>query len=127
MYITILIIHSFKFLLKIHPSMYASGWFITLYSKNFPFDILCRIWDLFLLQGMKIIFKIAIALLTLFEKDFLALNFEDTMDKFGSMYNDVEKNSLIQCAIGLKITNKTLEVIFFFYKMSSMGNLYYFH
>lgn len=32
----------------INPSMYASQWFITVFSYSFPFHLALRIWDVFL-------------------------------------------------------------------------------
>lgn len=32
----------------INPSMYASQWFITVFSYSFPFPLALRIWDVFL-------------------------------------------------------------------------------
>lgn len=49
----------------LHCSMYASQWFITIYSYSFPFDLVTRVWDIFLHEGWKIVYRIAIALLKL--------------------------------------------------------------
>ncbi|KAG0577573.1 hypothetical protein KC19_5G165400 [Ceratodon purpureus] len=34
----------------INPSMYASQWFITVFSYSFPFSLALRIWDVFLYE-----------------------------------------------------------------------------
>lgn len=34
----------------INPSMYASQWFITVFSYSFPFSTALRIWDVFLAE-----------------------------------------------------------------------------
>jgi hypothetical protein len=34
----------------INPSMYASQWFITVFSYSFPFHITLRVWDVFLYE-----------------------------------------------------------------------------
>lgn len=34
----------------INPSMYASQWFITVFSYSFPFHLALRIWDVFLFE-----------------------------------------------------------------------------
>lgn len=31
-----------------HTSMYASSWFLTLFTNHFPLNVVCRIMDLFL-------------------------------------------------------------------------------
>ncbi|KAM3707582.1 hypothetical protein ACJW31_02G035400 [Castanea mollissima] len=47
----------------INPSMYASQWFITVFSYSFPFHLALRIWDVFLYEGVKIVFKVGLAIL----------------------------------------------------------------
>lgn len=34
----------------INPSMYASQWFITVFSYSFPFHLTLRVWDVFLYE-----------------------------------------------------------------------------
>ncbi len=36
------------------PSMYCSHWFITAFAYALPFDHLLRVWDVFLLEGLKV-------------------------------------------------------------------------
>lgn len=45
------------------PSMYAMSWLLTLFSHCFNFRLLCRIWDMFLCEGWKPVFRIVLALL----------------------------------------------------------------
>uniref|UniRef100_T1K370 Rab-GAP TBC domain-containing protein n=1 Tax=Tetranychus urticae TaxID=32264 RepID=T1K370_TETUR len=60
----------------IEAHMYASQWFLTLFSAKFPLHVVFYILDLFLLQGMETIFQVAIALLLLSRKELLLLDFE---------------------------------------------------
>jgi len=43
--------------------MYASPWFLTLYSAQFKFDLLVRIFDVYLLEGQKVTYRIALGLM----------------------------------------------------------------
>ena len=47
----------------LHPSMFATEWFLTLFCRSFPFDLVTRVWDIFWLEGFKIVYRVAIALL----------------------------------------------------------------
>jgi hypothetical protein len=38
--------------------MYASQWFITVFSYSLPFHVVLRIWDIFMLEGLKIVFQV---------------------------------------------------------------------
>ena len=50
-------------LLNILPEDYFDEWNETIFSKNFNIDIAMKIWDLFVVQGEKIIFDAGIALM----------------------------------------------------------------
>ena len=39
--------------------MFATQWFMTLFSQKFPFSVVLRIWDIFLAEGLKIIFRVS--------------------------------------------------------------------
>lgn len=48
--------------------MYASQWFLTLFTARFPLFFVFRIMDVVLLQGLDTLFQVAIALLQVFNK-----------------------------------------------------------
>eukprot|EP00854_Cymbomonas_tetramitiformis_P001490 gene1490-2117_t len=60
----------------IDSSMYASQWFITVYSYSLQFDLVVRIWDIFMLEGMKVVFRVGISLMKYAEEELLQLPFE---------------------------------------------------
>lgn len=43
--------------------MYGGGWFLTGFVGKFPFALVTRIWDSFLLEGWKVFFRVGLALL----------------------------------------------------------------
>lgn len=58
-------------------SMYASSWFLTLYTTALNLNLICcRIMDVFLSEGMEVIFKLALALLTIGKETVLSLDME---------------------------------------------------
>ena len=59
-----------------HTSMYASSWFLTLFTTALSLPMACRIMDVFLLEGMEVIFKVALSLLTLGKEELLSLDME---------------------------------------------------
>ena len=65
-----------------HTSMYASSWFLTLFTTALPLPVACRIMDVFLSEGMDVIFKVALALLTLGKDDLLCLDMEGMLKFF---------------------------------------------
>ncbi|XP_045464184.1 ecotropic viral integration site 5 ortholog isoform X2 [Harmonia axyridis] len=65
-----------------HTSMYASGWFLTLFTTTLTLPLACRIMDVFLSEGMEIIFKVALAMLTLGKDDLMSLDMEGMLKFF---------------------------------------------
>ncbi|ORX90741.1 TBC-domain-containing protein [Basidiobolus meristosporus CBS 931.73] len=47
------------------------SWFLSIYTDCFPVETLFRVWDIFFLQGMITLFRVAIALLKVNEKKLL--------------------------------------------------------
>eukprot|EP00659_Diplonema_papillatum_P014014 gene14014-21428_t len=54
-------------------SFFASQWFMTLFVYIFPFKLLLRVWDIFLVEGWKIIFRVAVALLVSEQEELCSL------------------------------------------------------
>jgi hypothetical protein len=59
-----------------HTSMYASSWFLTLFATTFPLNMACRIFDVFLLEGIEAIFRVAVAILQHSRDQLLILDME---------------------------------------------------
>ena len=49
--------------LGLEAHMYASQWFLTLFTAKFPLSMVFHILDLFLCDGIDVIFRVALALL----------------------------------------------------------------
>ncbi|XP_008215148.1 TBC1 domain family member whacked [Nasonia vitripennis] len=48
---------------KMEPILYMTEWFLCVYTRTLPWESILRIWDMFLCEGVKIIFKVALVLL----------------------------------------------------------------
>ncbi|KAL5012665.1 hypothetical protein ScPMuIL_011216 [Solemya velum] len=64
-------IHSHLEALDIDPSTVTLNWFLAIFFDAVPFQTLLRIWDCFLLEGSKVLFRFSIAILKLHEKEIL--------------------------------------------------------
>ena len=93
------------------PSMYASEWFICLFSRNLEFQNLVRIFDVFLLEGYKVIYRFALAFLKLKENEFLkgkdgiAL----IMQTCNQCLENVDIENLFKVAFGFSLSRKDLD------------------
>ncbi|ODN05350.1 Rab GTPase-activating protein 1 [Orchesella cincta] len=94
--------------LAIESHMYASQWFLTLYTAKFPLVFVFRVIDLFLLDGTKTLFQVALALLAAARKDLLVLDFEGVLKYFRvslpKKFKTAESaNALIRIATQIKV------------------------
>ncbi|XP_055853331.1 TBC1 domain family member whacked [Episyrphus balteatus] len=48
---------------KIEPLLYMTDWFLCAMTRTLPWDTLLRVWDCFLAEGIRVIFKVALVLL----------------------------------------------------------------
>ncbi|XP_066246737.1 rab GTPase-activating protein 1-like isoform X2 [Euwallacea similis] len=67
---------------RIETHMFASQWFLTLFTARFPLYFVFHIIDVFLLQGIDTLFQMALALLMVCKKDLLQLDFEGILKYF---------------------------------------------
>ncbi|KAH9580116.1 Rab-GTPase-TBC domain [Trypanosoma melophagium] len=58
---------------------FASQWFLTLYTYQFPIDFTSRLWDLFFAEGWRIMFMEAIAILQGEQEQLMLLGMEETL------------------------------------------------
>ncbi|GAA6075306.1 rab GTPase-activating protein 1-like isoform X1 [Tachysurus ichikawai] len=62
--------------------MYASQWFLTLFTAKFPLYMVFHIIDLLLCEGISVIFNVALALLKTSKDDLLQSDFEGALKFF---------------------------------------------
>ncbi|KAL1116980.1 hypothetical protein AAG570_004308 [Ranatra chinensis] len=95
-----------------HTSMYASSWFLTLFTTALALPTACRIIDVFLSEGMDIIFKVALALLTIGKDDLLCLDMEGMLKFFQKELPsraDANPDTLMNIAYFIKFNPKRMQ------------------
>ncbi|PWN93003.1 RabGAP/TBC [Acaromyces ingoldii] len=75
----------------IKSSMYASGWFMTLFSYRCPLDIVLRILDSVFAEGIEALFRFSLALMKKNEDVLLTLPFEEALPLLATRMFDVYK------------------------------------
>ncbi|KAG8554241.1 hypothetical protein GDO81_003726 [Engystomops pustulosus] len=79
-YIADLYSHFLEISLEAH--MYASQWFLTLFTAKFPLYMVFHIIDLLLCEGISVIFNVALGLLKTSKDDLLLTDFEGALKFF---------------------------------------------
>uniref|UniRef100_A0A915DNN6 Rab-GAP TBC domain-containing protein n=1 Tax=Ditylenchus dipsaci TaxID=166011 RepID=A0A915DNN6_9BILA len=73
-------------------SMYASSWFLTLFTTTLSIDLANRIMDLFLVDGMDAIFRLALAILQQSRIELLKLDMEGMLKYFQRDIKELYEN-----------------------------------
>lgn len=73
----------------IKSSMYASQWFLTFFAYKFPLDIVLRIYDIIITQGIESILKFSVNLMIKNESNLTQLKFDKLLDYLKSNLFDI--------------------------------------
>ncbi|XP_072429451.1 rab GTPase-activating protein 1-like isoform X1 [Chiloscyllium punctatum] len=100
--------------LNLEAHMYASQWFLTLFTVKFPLCMVFHIIDLLLSEGLSIIFNVALALLKTSKEDLLQADFEGALKFFRVQLPKryrAEENArrLMEQACNIKVPTKKLK------------------
>uniref|UniRef100_A0A4W3IZ97 Rab GTPase-activating protein 1 n=1 Tax=Callorhinchus milii TaxID=7868 RepID=A0A4W3IZ97_CALMI len=111
-YIPDLYSHFLNISLEAH--MYASQWFLTLFTAKFPLYMVFHIIDLLLCEGISVIFNVALGLLKTSKDDLLLTDFEGALKFFRvqlpKRYRSEENaKKLMELACSMKIGQKKLK------------------
>jgi hypothetical protein len=58
------------------------SWFLTAFVDNIPVNVYLRIWDVFLYEGNKVLFRFALSFLKLQEEEILKMNDSVSINQF---------------------------------------------
>jgi len=95
-----------------YTSMYASSWFLTLFTSCLPLHIAYRVVDLFLSEGMEIIFRFSLAILVICKEDLLRLDMEGLLKYFQKEVPakvEIDPDYLISHALKVTLNNKKMK------------------
>ncbi|XP_020945871.1 ecotropic viral integration site 5 protein homolog isoform X5 [Sus scrofa] len=95
-----------------HTSMYASSWFLTIFLTTFPLPIATRIFDIFMSEGLEIVFRVGLALLQMNQAELMQLDMEGMLQHFQKVIPhqfDGGPDKLIQAAYQVKYNSKKMK------------------
>ncbi|XP_073427552.1 ecotropic viral integration site 5 protein homolog isoform X3 [Dendrobates tinctorius] len=95
-----------------HTSMYASSWFLTIFLTSFPLPIATRIFDIFMSEGLEIVFRVGLAVLQMNQAELMQLDMEGMLQHFQKVIPhqfDGGPEKLIQAAYQVKYNAKKMK------------------
>ena len=94
----------------ISPSLYATEWFICLFSKCLNFNFVVRIFDTFLLEGFKVIYRFALGILKVKEKFFIeSRNISETLKVLRNPIDNQDLDNLFNFAFGFHLSREMIK------------------
>ena len=95
----------------IFPSLYASEWFICLFSKDLKPNTLVRIFDTFIFEGYKVIYRFALAFLKMKEKEFVTgkPGIIYTMDVLKKIFENIDIETLFKIAFNFHLSKNHIK------------------
>lgn len=91
---------------NIHVTMYATQWLLTQYTSSFKFDLVTRVWDCFLGEGWKIIYRVMLALLQQWQSQLLKMSFEEILAFFRDLSERVDGHSVMDTALRIPLKTR---------------------
>nr|XP_033771967.1 ecotropic viral integration site 5 protein homolog isoform X7 [Geotrypetes seraphini] len=95
-----------------HTSMYASSWFLTIFLTTFPLPIATRVFDIFMSEGLEIVFRTGLALLQMNQAELMQLDMEGMLQHFQKVVPhqfDSGPDKLIQASYQVKYNAKQMK------------------
>jgi hypothetical protein len=93
---------------NVHITMYATQWLLTLYTSSFKFDLVTRVWDVFLAEGWKIVYRVMLALLQHAQPVLIKQSFEEMLAFFRELPEQVDANKIMDIALKIPLRKKHL-------------------
>lgn len=93
-------------------SIYASSWFLTLFTTTLSLPLACRVMDVFLSEGIEIVFKVALAMLAIGKNDLLSLDMEGMLKYFQKELPakaEADHDALMNLAYATKVNPKKMK------------------
>jgi len=79
-----------------HPTMYFTEWIMCIFCRSFSFDLVTRVWDIFLSEGtVKIVYRVALAIIKTFEHELLNMKFDEIMSMFRNLPQRIDSEAVM--------------------------------
>ena len=96
---------------QINIDLFFSKWLLTIFANYFPFDVLYKVWDVFIIDKWKALFKFCMIILFFMKEDMMKTDLGMFFDYFRSdeVLTSLSFEQMIKHYNDYKITNKKLK------------------
>ncbi len=94
------------------PQHYLFEWVVTIFVKSLDLSVACKVWDLFVLEGDLMIFRVAIAMLKMIEKDVMQCSMDTILMSLKGMAKKiVDDKNFVNAIYSVKIPDWVIEEV----------------
>lgn len=97
--------------LCITPEQYLLDWFMTCFSRAFSLQIASRIFDCLIIEGEIVLYRTALAILKLSEKQLLGSDFEKLLPLFRTIAREIDEETLFLTIESIKVPREVRDFI----------------
>ena len=98
---------------EIMPEHYLLEWIMTLYTRNVFIDLSFRIWDIYMIEGIICLYKTAIVIFSIHQKDYLHMDFSDILNHLKNLEtNKYNEDKFIEAMNKVKFNDKIMNQIY---------------
>ena len=94
----------------IPTSSYASRWFMTIFS-SLPFHCTIRIWDCYISEGPKILFRVALAIMKVGEDELISGSDSDFQASIRSVQKKLDADNLLDVAFLFNLSRTDIDTL----------------
>lgn len=98
---------------RVEPILYMTEWFMCAYSRTLPWACVLRVWDMFLCEGVKVLFRVGLVLIRLclgsVEKLSSISDMYAILEKVRNIPSDVDESFIVRESLRLNITEREME------------------
>jgi hypothetical protein len=106
--------------LDIIPEHFLIEWFMTLFSRSLSIELTFRIWDIYVIEGICVLYKTAIVILNYYQSNFLKMDFEEIITTLQQLSDiKLSNDDFIDGISNVKFTDKIMN------KINSIGEDYF--
>jgi hypothetical protein len=97
---------------EVMPEHYLLEWLMTLYTRNVYIDLAFRIWDIYMIEGIMSLYKTAIVIFSIHQKDYLQMEFSDILNHLKNLEtNKYNEDKFIEAMNKVKFNDKIMNKI----------------
>ncbi|XP_050985704.1 ecotropic viral integration site 5 protein homolog isoform X2 [Labeo rohita] len=86
-----------------HTSMFSSSWFLNILLSSLPLRVASRIFDIFMCEGLEIVFRVGLAILRMKQTELIKHDAEGMMNCLQNLESwDLDPDELIEAAYQIK-------------------------